>query len=356
LSIEDFSVEYLANEGRVEAVDRLNLELHRGEILGLAGESGSGKSTAMMGALRLLPPPAVITSGRVLFEGRDLLSLPEEELSRLRWKEISVVFQSAMNALNPVLSVAEQITDVILRHELTSVRKARERARELLELVGISPSHLQSYPHQLSGGMRQRVVIAIALALRPKVLFMDEPTTALDVIVQREILEQISQLKRELGFAILFITHDLSLMLELCDTVGILYAGRLVELAPAEVLLSKPAHPYTRGLLNSFPELRGGAGRMTGIAGAPPNMLAPPSGCRFHPRCPEAIAECSERVPPLRPLSETQMAACHLAGRQGAQADTPPPEFDGSGPGEADRPTVPDPFPSVPSDSRKEGS
>lgn len=313
LQVEDLCIEYVTAHGPVPAVDHLSLTLHQGEVLGLAGESGSGKSTMAMGALRLLPPPALITGGRVLFEGRDILSMSEHELSDFRWREISVVFQSAMNALSPVLSIGEQLTDVMIRHERIGKREALERASELLRLVGIDGAHLRSYPHQLSGGMRQRVVIAIALALRPKVLFMDEPTTALDVVVQREILQEIRELRKKLNFSILLITHDLGLMLEFCDTIGILYAGRLAELAPAQQLLAAPRHPYTRGLMSSSPSVHGPRRRTSGLSGSPPDMLHPPQGCRFHPRCSEAIERCRLDVPPLLQLEERHHAACHLS-------------------------------------------
>ena len=313
LSVQNLSVEYVTPRGPVRAIDDVSFTIHRGEVFGLAGESGSGKSTAAMAALRLLQPPALITAGRVLYEGRDVLAMSEEELRAFRWKKIALVFQSAMNALNPVLTIGAQIADVLQTHEQINPSQALKRAAELLELVGIESTRLASYPHQLSGGMRQRVVIAIALALRPPLLFMDEPTTALDVVVQKEILQQIAELKERLGFSILFITHDLSLMLEFCDTVGILYAGRLCEVAPAKVLFGAPRHPYTRGLMNSFPDLHGPKRRQEGIGGSPPDMRQPPSGCRFHPRCPTASEVCANTIPPLISLGPQQLTACHRA-------------------------------------------
>lgn len=308
LSVRDLCVEYITPTGAVRAVDRVSFEIGRGQVFGLAGESGSGKSTAAMAAMRLLQPPAVITGGEVTFEGRDVLAMGEAELRSFRWKKIALVFQSAMNALNPVLTIGEQIADVIETHEKVSSATALERAAHLLGLVGIESSRLRSYPHQLSGGMRQRVVIAIALALDPPLLFMDEPTTALDVVVQKEILQQIAELKERLGFSILFITHDLSLMLEFCDTVGILYAGRLCEVAPAKQLFAAPRHPYTRGLMQSFPELHGPKQRIEGIPGSPPDMRSPPPGCRFHPRCREAIDSCRSEQPLLTLGSEHALA------------------------------------------------
>ena len=326
-SVKDLCVEYVTPRGPVRAVDHVSFEIGAGQVFGLAGESGSGKSTAAMAAMRLLQPPALITGGEVKFRGRDILKMDEDELRRFRWKEIALVFQSAMNALNPVLTVGAQIADVIETHEGVKKSVALERAAELLQLVGIESSRLKSYPHQLSGGMRQRVVIAIALALKPPLLFMDEPTTALDVVVQKEILQQIAELKQKLGFSILFITHDLSLMLEFCDTVGILYAGKLCEVAPAKTLFSAPQHPYTRGLMNSFPELKGPRQRLEGIPGSPPDLRKPPSGCRFHPRCADRIDVCDTVVPLLLPQGSTSqdrvhVAACHRS-RGATEGESP---------------------------------
>lgn len=312
LEVQDLRVEYVTPGGNVRAVDDVSFTINEGEVFGLAGESGSGKSTAAMAIMRLLQSPAIITGGSAKFRGEDLLSMNEERLRAFRWKEIALVFQSAMNALNPVMTVGQQICDVIMAHEKISAQKSQERAAELLQLVGIESARLKSYPHQLSGGMRQRVVIAIALSLRPPLLFMDEPTTALDVVVQKEILQQIAELKERLGFSILFITHDLSLMIEFCDKIGILYAGRLCEVAPAKQILKQQQHPYTRGLMASFPELHGARHRMEGIAGFPPDMRNPPQGCRFHPRCREKTAGCELVQPRLVEIVPEHHLACHL--------------------------------------------
>ncbi len=323
LSVRNLTVEYVTPRGPVRAVDDVSFDIGRGEVFGLAGESGSGKSTAAMAIMRLLQPPAIITGGDVTFDGQDVLAMTEDELRQFRWRRIALVFQSAMNALNPVLDVGTQIADVIEAHEGVKKSEALERAAELLRLVGIESSRLRSYPHELSGGMRQRVVIAIALSLRPPLLFMDEPTTALDVVVQKEILQQIAELRDQLGFSILFITHDLSLMLEFCDQVGILYAGKLCEVAPAKKLFAEPKHPYTRGLMSSFPDLHGPKRRLEGIGGSPPDMREPPPGCRFHPRCPEAVSRCEQGVPPLIRLGEAHRAACIKAtpdGQRGSAA------------------------------------
>lgn len=312
LSVRNLRVEYLTRNGPVRAVDNVSFDVAAGEVFGLAGESGCGKSTLALAALRLLPPPAVITGGEVLFEGNDVLAMDETALASFRWRKISLVFQSAMNALNPVLTIGAQISDVIERHEGVTRAQALERAAELLRLMGIDSSRLRSHPHQLSGGMRQRVVIAIALALKPPMMFMDEPTTALDVVVQQEIMQQIAELKQQLGFSILFITHDLSLMVEFSDRIGILYAGKLVELSDAQKLFDRPRHPYTRGLMASFPAVRGPRRRLEGIAGSPPDMRNPPAGCRFHPRCSEALPCCRSTSPPLLRVAPESEVACHL--------------------------------------------
>ncbi len=313
LEVSHLSVEYVTPRGNVKAVDDISFTIGAGEVFGLAGESGSGKSTAAMAIMRLLQSPAIITGGSARFEGKNIFEMSEDELRIFRWKKIALVFQSAMNALNPVMTVGAQLVDTILAHEKFSHSQALERSAELLQLVGIETSHLSSYPHQLSGGMRQRVVIAVALSLRPPLLFMDEPTTALDVVVQKEILQEIAELKEKLGFSILFITHDLSLMLEFCDKIGILYAGRFCEVAPSMDLFTHPRHPYTQGLLRSSPELHGERHRMSGIDGAPPHMANPPSGCRFHPRCEIADKTCPKRQPPLVELHGKHHIACHLA-------------------------------------------
>lgn len=343
LDIRNLSVDYAAANGTVHAVDNVSLTLRRGEILGLAGESGSGKSTLAYAIARLLRPPALVTQGEVWYYPRgdkevelvrqqtagkgsegeagadtkiNILAMTSRQLRAFRWSELAVVFQSAMNALNPVLNLETQLTDVLKAHNPAMSKEARrERAIELLRLVGISPDRLKSYPHELSGGMRQRSIIAIAMALSPDIIIMDEPTTALDVVVQRDILIQLLALQEQFHFSIIFITHDLSLLLEIVDRVAIMYAGRLVELATREDMLYHPRHPYTYGLLNSFPALRGPQRRMTGIPGSPPDLRALPSGCPFHPRCRFAFSSCPEIVPALRvayPDAPQQRVACHL--------------------------------------------
>jgi peptide/nickel transport system ATP-binding protein len=335
LAVKNLNIEYAASNGTVHAVSDVSFTLKRGEIMGLAGESGSGKSTLAYGLTRLLRPPAVITGGSVLYYPHeqlldrqvplsqqdgpvDIMELSPRELRKFRWNEVSIVFQSAMNSLNPVLNVGAQIDDVLRTHRPGMSAAARKsHAIELLGQVGISSERLKSYPHELSGGMRQRAVIAIALALRPELIVMDEPTTALDVVVQREILQLISGLCKEFSTALIFITHDLSLLLELSDNIAIMYAGKMIEKASSEDIYRHPRHPYSYGLLHSFPSLHGPQRKMVGIPGSPPDLRVLPSGCAFHVRCPFAFDRCRTVIPELQ-VAETsspeQLVSCHLYG------------------------------------------
>jgi peptide/nickel transport system ATP-binding protein len=331
LEVRDLSVVY---DGDTKAVDHVDIALAPGETLGLAGESGSGKSTLALGLCRLLRPPAVITSGSVIYRGSrvalggvDLLELRSRELRKLRWREISIVFQSAMNALNPVLRIRDQLGDVLDAHLRLSRKEKRDRLDTLLDLVGIPRERLRSYPHELSGGMRQRVMIAMALAVDPEVVIMDEPTTALDVVVQREILAQIVELQDRLHFAVLFITHDLSLLLEIADRIAVMYAGRLVEVGSAEQIHNRPAHPYTQGLLGSFPSVHGARRELAGIPGTPPDLRSLPPGCSFVPRCNHATAKCRDIDMSMNPVTgssdPSHLSACPFVTFELAKANTP---------------------------------
>jgi peptide/nickel transport system ATP-binding protein len=321
LELEDLVVEYVLPDRRVRAVDGVSLSVRPGEIVGLAGESGCGKSTLANAVLQILKPPAEVTGGKILFRGENLAGLSKQQLRRIRWRHVSLVFQSAMNVLNPVMRVGDQFVDMFQAHDRIRKASALSRAGDLLEMVGIDRGRVRSYPHELSGGMRQRVVIAMALALEPELIVMDEPTTALDVVVQREILQELETLKKRLGFAVLFITHDLSLLVEFSDRIAIMYAGEVVESAPSDVLFRWPLHPYTAGLMRSFPPLTGPIVPLLGIPGSPPNLALPPSGCRFHPRCPlctpadaAMYARQTGERPVLREIESGHQVACHLAG------------------------------------------
>jgi peptide/nickel transport system ATP-binding protein len=319
LRADHVSVEY-SGARPTRAVRDVSFELRRGEVLGIAGESGCGKSTLAYALARLLRPPAGLSGGSVSYttaEGLtlDLMSLPPEELRAFRWNKVSVVFQSAMNALNPVTTIGRQFGDIFAAHAPSMDRAARDtRARELLAKVGIDPDRVRSFPHELSGGMRQRVVIAMALALEPELVIMDEPTTALDVVVQREILDEIERLREELGFTVIFITHDMSLLLEVSDRLAVMYAGQFVEYAPAAEVATDPKHPYTKGLLGSFPDLRGERRELRGIPGSPPDLREDFPGCPFAPRCPAAFEPCATVPPRLRELpgKDGWLTACHL--------------------------------------------
>jgi oligopeptide/dipeptide ABC transporter ATP-binding protein len=341
LEIRGLCVDYGYGAEAVHAVVDGNLVLRRGKVLGLAGESGSGKTTLAMAALRLLRTPAVITAGEVLFHSKpisgdgptgtfDLLAADEEELRAVRWSEIAVVLQSSLNALNPVITIGAQFDDLLRVHRPNLSASARtSRAAELLGMVGISAGRLRSYPHEMSGGMRQRAMIAMAIALEPQVIILDEPTTALDVVTQREILEELIALRDRIGFATLFITHDLSLLVELADEIAVMYAGRLMERAPAASLFHAPRLPYTHGLLHCFPPLHGARAAMEGIAGSPPDLRDLPKGCAFHPRCRWAMQRCREEVPQLAPVGgQAREVACWLhrgEAKVPAELDLPEP-------------------------------
>ncbi|MBP1756897.1 MAG: sugar transporter ATP-binding protein [Firmicutes bacterium] len=301
LTVKELSVDYVTSKGgHVRAVDNVSFSIKEGQSFGLAGESGCGKSTIAYSLMRLHRPPAIISNGQIIVGVNDIVHMSEENVQQLRWSEIAMVFQSAMNCLNPVVTMEKQFYEIFKYHGIAyNKNEYRKRAEELLSFVGIPPERLKDYPHQYSGGMRQRAVIAMALALRPKLLILDEPTTALDTVVQRDILQCIYDLKRELKFSILFITHDISLMMEFCDTIAIMYAGKIVEQASSETILHHPRHPYTYGLKNSFPSLKGEVKYMEGIPGTPLDLNAIPVGCRFQDRCFRACKECFTKEPEI---------------------------------------------------------
>jgi peptide/nickel transport system ATP-binding protein len=311
LEVQDLSVDYLTEQGAVRAVDHVSLDVARGEFLGIVGESGCGKSTLLYAIARLLTPPAQIVSGHIRFEGQDLVAMNDAALRHIRWRQYSIVMQSAMNALNPVMSVGDQLRDTFEAHESLTGRQIQSRSEQLLRLVGIDPVHLRSYPHQLSGGMRQRAMIAMALALTPDLVIMDEPTSALDVIAQRSLMVKIKQLQREFGFATIFVTHDMSLVSNFSDRLAVMYAGEIVEIGPTRRVFAEPEHPYTMGLMRSFPSITGPVQPLTGIAGSPPNLADPPHGCRFHSRCPHVMPRCREERPEFFAL-EDDLVRCFL--------------------------------------------
>ena len=311
LESRDLYTRFHTPRGTLTAVDGVNLELAQGEVLGLVGESGSGKSVTLRSILRLVRPPGTV-EGEVRWQGENLLTLIEQRMREIRGKEISMIFQEPMSALNPVLTVGEQIRETLREHTNLSPRQIQNRATELLELVGIpSPrERLRDYPHQFSGGMRQRAMIAIALASNPKLLLADEPTTALDVTIQDQILKLLLRLKDTLGMGVILVTHDLGIVAQTCDRVAVMYAGRIVEVASAVELFEQPRHAYTLGLLNSVPGAENTRRPLIPIPGSPPNLAALPQGCAFAPRCPLATPDCTQAKPPLQALSETRWSAC----------------------------------------------
>ncbi|WP_028857277.1 ABC transporter ATP-binding protein [Psychrilyobacter atlanticus] len=298
LNIKDLTIQYKTEDGVVKAVNGINLDLKEGETLGLVGETGAGKTTTALGMMRLIPnPPGEIMSGNIEFEGRDLLSLSEDDMRGIRGNKISMIFQDPMTSLNPVLSVGEQISEVILIHQDINVETAVDKAKEMLELVGIPGARYNDYPHQFSGGMKQRVVIAIALACNPKLLIADEPTTALDVTIQAQVLDLMNNLKEKFKTAMLMITHDLGVVAQVCDKVAIMYGGEIIEYGKIEDIFESTKHPYTMGLFGSIPSLDSDVTRLNPIKGSMPDPTNLPSGCPFHPRCDKARDICSSRVP-----------------------------------------------------------
>ncbi len=299
LEVSGLSVEYIMDRGTVLAVDDVSFDLGPGEFIGVVGESGCGKSTLLFAIAQLLAPPAAVTGGSVTFKGRSMVGLTDSQLAAVRWKDLSLVMQSAMNALNPVKSIGAQFRDAMRAHGVTSGSEIADRSAEVLRMVGIDRVHLRSYPHQLSGGMRQRSMIAMAMLFTPDLVIMDEPTSALDVVAQRSLMVQIKELQRQLGFAIIFVTHDMSLVSHFSDRLMVMYAGQVAEFGATRQVFDSPLHPYSIGLLDAFPSIKGPRVPLTGIPGSPPDLADPPGGCRFEPRCPKAMERCGSTRPDL---------------------------------------------------------
>jgi len=311
LEVRDLSVEYLLERGTVLAVDRVSFDLSAGEFIGIVGESGCGKSTLLFAVAQLLVPPAEITSGSVVFKGRNMVGLTDKEMTAIRWRDLSVVMQSAMNALNPVKSIQAQFADAMQAHGVSSKAEIADRSAEVLKMVGIDPVHLKSHPHQLSGGMRQRSMIAMAMLFTPDLVIMDEPTSALDVVAQRSLMVQIKELQEQLGFAIIFVTHDMSLVSHFSDRLIVMYGGVVAESGATRRVFDSPLHPYSAGLMEAFPSIRGPRIPLTGIPGSPPDLARIPPGCRFAPRCPKVMSRCTESPPELYPVDGT-LVRCFL--------------------------------------------
>ncbi|MEM3579653.1 MAG: ABC transporter ATP-binding protein [Candidatus Bathyarchaeia archaeon] len=314
LSVENLTTYYRTLRGYVRAVENVSFNLEKGEAMGLAGESGCGKTTVALSILKLLPFNGEIVKGHIFFKENDIVNMKESELrENVRWKGISLIFQGAMNALNPVYSVEYQIIEAIKLHEKNvSKKEAKERVRKLFELVGLDPKRASNYPHEFSGGMRQRAMIAMALACNPDILIADEPGTALDVVVQAQVLKLMRSLKEKLNLGVIIITHDLSIISETCEKFAVMYAGKIVELGDVLTVFKEPLHPYTQGLISAFPNIKEPKRKMESIPGSPPNLLNPPSGCRFNPRCKYTMDKCKKDEPEVIEVSKGHFVACHL--------------------------------------------
>jgi len=317
LDVSHLTMYYRTKMGDVHAVDDVSFSVEPGEAIGLVGESGCGKTSVAMSLIKLLPDNARIVGGSILFDGVDLVPLPEEEVRKIRWKGISMVFQAAMNSLNPVYRVGDQIIEAIQQHLPLSTEQAREKVAKLYTLVGMDPKLMDRYPHEYSGGMKQRAVIAMALACDPKMIIADEPTTALDVIVQDRILHRIDEIRKELNMAMMYISHDIAVIAEVSDKIGVMYAGWLVELADTVTIFKRPAHPYTIALMSAFPSIKGEKRPLVHLPGEPPDLLDPPPGCRFHPRCRYATGICQEQVPEYKEIEPGHFVACWNPQRKG---------------------------------------
>jgi peptide/nickel transport system ATP-binding protein len=311
LSVQDLTMHYTTRKGDVWAVDDVSFDVARGQSLGLVGESGCGKTSIAISLLRLLPDNARILGGHVYLDGADIMALDERDILKVRWKGISMVFQAAMNALDPVYRVGDQIVEALQTHiEVMTVAQARKRVAELFQWVGLDPTLMDCYPHEFSGGMRQRAVIAMALSCTPDIIIADEPTTALDVIVQDRILKQMRAIQRRLDMGMIYISHDIAVIAEVSDRIGVMYAGRMAELADAVDVFERPVHPYTFALMSAFPSIRGEKRELLTLAGEPPDLLNPPPGCRFHPRCPRATVACTKEQPAFEDMGGGHFVAC----------------------------------------------
>jgi peptide/nickel transport system ATP-binding protein len=322
LTVSDLSVAYATDSGAVLAVDWVSFDLYPGEFLGIVGESGCGKSTLLFGIAQLLAPPAAVIGGSVVFKGVSMIGMTDKQLLSIRWRELSVVMQSAMNALNPVLSIGAQFKDAMKAHEVTSADEIAARSAEVLRMVGIDPVHLSSYPHQLSGGMRQRAMIAMALLFTPDLVIMDEPTSALDVVAQRSLMVHIKKLQEKLGFAVIFVTHDMSLVSHFSDRLMVMYAGQVAEWGATRQVFDMPRHPYSVGLMEAFPSIKGERVPLTGIPGRPPDLSRPQEGCWFAPRCPKVMPACTGTRPDLYPVQGVLVRCLrYTTGEEAATSD-----------------------------------
>ena len=313
LRVDDLTMHYHTRAGDVSAVENVSFAMKKGEAMGLVGESGCGKTSVAATLLRLLPDNAEIKSGQVFLNDTELIGLSEEEMRKFRWRRISMVFQAAMNSLNPVYSVGDQVIEALEAHDLvTTNEEARQQVEELFRLVDLDPKMMDQYPHEYSGGMRQRAIIAMALACNPDLIVADEPTTALDVIVQDNLLREMTALQKKLGMSMIYISHDIAVIAEVSDRIGVMYAGRLIELGSAEQIFKRPLHPYTHGLMSAFPSIVGPKRELAAMPGEPPDLIHPPPGCRFHPRCPYAQEICKGEVPEFKDRGSEHLVACYF--------------------------------------------
>lgn len=311
LEMKDLCIQYVTQEGTLNVVDNVSIELKQGESIGLVGESGCGKTTLAKSIMRLLPDNGLISGGEIIFKGEDIVKKSDEEIRKLRLDEIAMISQSAMNSLNPVYTVGDQLIEGIMAHSKATKKEARERAKEVFKIIGLDVKRLKDYPHQMSGGMKQRAIIAMALSLNPSLIIADEPTTALDVVVQDKILSKIIEIQRQINSSMIFITHDISVVSEICETIVVMYAGKIMEKASTEVFFKNPYHPYSLGLKNAFPSILEIGEELISIPGAPPDLMDKQEGCRFNQRCPYRTELCQKELPELREVEAGHLIACH---------------------------------------------